>query len=97
MRNNYLGLADHPEVIEAGIEGCRTTARAPRRSASFAARSTVIADSKPTIADFVGTESALIYVSCWNANEALFPTLVAPDDVVLSDELNHASIIDGCD
>jgi glycine C-acetyltransferase len=48
-----------------------------------------------TIARFVGTESALSYVSCWNANEAVFPTLTAPGDVVLSDELNHASIIDG--
>ncbi|MEM9943486.1 MAG: aminotransferase class I/II-fold pyridoxal phosphate-dependent enzyme [Planctomycetota bacterium] len=47
------------------------------------------------IAKFIGTESALSYVSCWNANEALFPTLVGPQDVVLSDELNHASIIDG--
>jgi glycine C-acetyltransferase len=47
-----------------------------------------------TIARFVGTEAALTYVSCWNANEAVFPTLVGPDDVILSDALNHASIID---
>src|SRR4030095_9391442 len=46
------------------------------------------------IARFAGTEAALTYVSCWNANEAIFPTLVGPDDVILSDELNHASIID---
>ena len=48
-----------------------------------------------TIAKFVGTEAALSYVSCWNANEAVFQTLAGPDDVILSDELNHASIIDG--
>src|SRR5439155_21449202 len=47
-----------------------------------------------TIDRFAGTPAALTYVSCWNANEALFPTLVGPDDVILSDELNHASIID---
>ena len=47
------------------------------------------------IAQFLGTESSLSYVSCWNANEAVFPTLVSPEDVILSDELNHASIIDG--
>jgi len=48
------------------------------------------------LADFVGTEAALTYVSCWNANEAVIATVAGPRDVLLSDELNHASIIDGC-
>ena len=93
--NNYLGLADHPEVIEAGIQGIRDygagTASVRFICGTLGCHRTL----EEKIARFVGTESSLSYVSCWNANEALFPTLVGPDDVVLSDELNHASIIDG--
>ena len=94
--NNYLGLANHPEVVAAGHRGAEaSTARAPLPSGSSAARSTATGRSKTTIARFVGTPAAAVsYVSCWNANEAVFPTLVGPDDVILSDELNHASIID---
>ena len=93
--NNYLGLADHPEVIEAGLEGIRDYG-AGTASVRFICGTLACHRSlEEKIAKFVGTESSLTYVSCWNANEALFPTLVGPEDVVLSDELNHASIIDG--
>lgn len=92
--NNYLGLSNHPEVVRAGIEGLQRygagTASVRFICGTFAAHR----DLEATIAAFVGTEAALTYVSCWNANEALIPTLTDANTVVFSDELNHASIID---
>ncbi len=93
--NNYLGLADHPEVIEAGIQGLRDYGAGTASVRFICGTLDCHRSLEKKIANFVGTESSLSYVSCWNANEALFPTLVGPDDAVLSDELNHASIIDG--
>lgn len=94
--NNYLGLADHPDVIQAGIQGLRDYG-AGTASVRFICGTLECHHAlEKRIAEFVGTESSLTYVSCWNANEALFPTLSGPDDILLSDELNHASIIDGC-
>ena len=93
--NNYLGLADHPEVMEAGIQGIREYGAGTASVRFICGTLGCHRRLEAKIADFVGTESSLSYVSCWNANEALFPTLVGPDDIVLSDELNHASIIDG--
>ncbi|MCK4873720.1 MAG: aminotransferase class I/II-fold pyridoxal phosphate-dependent enzyme [Phycisphaerales bacterium] len=93
--NNYVGLANDPEVVEAGIEGLRTygagTASVRFICGTFQAHH----DLEETIAEFMGTEAALSFVSCWNANEAIFPTLSEPGDIIISDELNHASIIDG--
>jgi glycine C-acetyltransferase len=92
--NNYLGLADRPEVVEAGIEGLR------RYGAGTASVRFICGTFEPhlelerELADFVGTEAALTYVSCWNANEAAIPSLTDDSTVILSDELNHASIID---
>jgi len=93
--NNYLGLADHPEVIEAGIQGIRDYGAGTASVRFICGTLDCHRKLESKIAQFVGTESSLSYVSCWNANEALFPTLVAPEDAILSDELNHASIIDG--
>lgn len=93
--NNYLGLADHPEVIEAGIQGLRDYGAGTASVRFICGTLACHRELEATIARFVGAPAALSYVSCWNANEALFPTLVGPDDVVLSDALNHASIIDG--
>lgn len=93
--NNYLGLADHPEVIAAGIKGLQDYGAGTASVRFICGTLACHHDLENRIARFVGTEAALSYVSCWNANEALFQTLVAPDDAVLSDELNHASIIDG--
>jgi len=94
--NNYLGLANHPDVVAAGIDGLKQygagTASVRFICGTFDCHRRIEAN----IAKFVGTEAALTYVSCWNANEALFPTVCAPGDVILSDALNHASIIDGC-
>jgi glycine C-acetyltransferase len=92
--NNYLGLADRPEVVEAGIDGLR------RYGAGTASVRFICGTFEPhlelerELADLVGTEAALTYVSCWNANEAAIPSLTDDSTVILSDELNHASIID---
>ncbi len=92
--NNYLGLADHPEVIAAGIEGLKKYGAGTASVRFICGSFDCHRELESTIARFVGTEAALTYVSCWNANEAVFPTLTQPGDVILSDELNHASIID---
>lgn len=94
--NNYLGLADHPEVIEAGIEGLKDYGAGTASVRFICGTLDCHRQLESRIADFVGTESSLTYVSCWNANEAVFPTLSTEGDILLSDELNHASIIDGC-
>ncbi len=94
--NNYLGLANHPEVVAAAREGLERygegTASVRFICGTFACHRAV----EEALAVFSATEAALTYVSCWCANEALLATAVAPGDVILSDELNHASIIDGC-
>jgi glycine C-acetyltransferase len=92
--NNYLGLAAHPEVVEAGIQGLR------RYGAGTASVRFICGTFEPhlelerALADLSGTEAALTYVSCWNANEAVIPTLTDASTVIFTDELNHASIID---
>jgi glycine C-acetyltransferase len=92
--NNYLGLANHPEVVQAGIEGLKKygagTASVRFICGTFGPHETL----ERRIADYMGTEAAYTFVSCWNANEAVFATLCEPGDCIISDELNHASIID---
>jgi len=93
--NNYLGLANDPRVVEAGIEGLKTygagTASVRFICGTFDCHERV----EQRIAEFMGTESAYTFVSCWTANEALYPTFAEPGDLIISDELNHACIIDG--
>ncbi|HET9461512.1 MAG TPA: glycine C-acetyltransferase [Gaiellaceae bacterium] len=92
--NNYLGLAGHPEVVRAGIEGLE------RYGAGTASVRFICGTFEPhhqlerALADLSGTEAALSYVSCWNANEALVPSLTDDTTVILTDALNHASLID---
>jgi glycine C-acetyltransferase len=92
--NNYLGLAAHPEVVRAGIEGLERygagTASVRFICGTFAPHH----ELERALADLSGTEAALTYVSCWNANEAVVPTLTDETTVIFTDELNHASIID---
>jgi len=92
--NNYLGLANHPEVVAAGIEGLQKygagTASVRFICGTFSPHHTL----EKTIAAYMGTASSYTFVSCWNATEALFPTCCEPGDAILSDELNHACIID---
>ena len=93
--NNYLGLADHPEVVAAAIKGIEEYGAGTASVRFICGTLDCHRVLEKKIANFVGTPASLSYVSCWNANEALFPTLVGPDDAIVSDELNHASIIDG--
>ncbi len=93
--NNYLGLAAHPDVIQAGHDGLDKYGAGTASVRFICGTFDCHRELEKTIADFVHTPASLSYVSCWNANEALFATLCGPDDVILSDELNHASIIDG--
>ncbi|MGZ4308300.1 MAG: glycine C-acetyltransferase [Gaiellaceae bacterium] len=92
--NNYLGLAARPEVVEAGIKGLRRygagTASVRFICGTFAPH----LELERELAELVGTEAALTYVSCWNANEAVIPSLTDERTVILSDALNHASIVD---
>ncbi len=92
--NNYLGLANHPEVIAAGKQGLEKFGGGTASVRFICGTLTCHRELEETIARFAGTPAALSYVSCWTANGAIFPTLVGPDDAVISDALNHASIID---
>ncbi len=92
--NNYLGLANHPEVVQAAHDGI-TRYGAGTASVRFICGTFECHEQlERRIAQFYGVESSYTFVSCWNANEAIFPTLCEPGDVIISDELNHASIID---
>ena len=92
--NNYLGLANHPEVVQAGIDGLKRYGAGTASVRFICGTFTCHRALEQRIAHFLGTESALTYVSCWNANEGMLPALVRDGDAIVSDELNHASIID---
>ncbi|HXV85441.1 MAG TPA: glycine C-acetyltransferase [Gemmatimonadales bacterium] len=92
--NNYLGLSGVPEVVAAGKEGLDRFGAGTASVRFICGTFTVHRELEAELANLVGTDASLTYVSCWNANEGLCPTLLGPDDVVISDELNHASIID---
>ena len=94
--NNYLGLADHPEVVAASTRAMKSYGYGTASVRFICGSFTVHEELERAIAEFLGLEKATTYVSCWNANEALVPTLLSGDDAVISDELNHASIIDAC-
>jgi glycine C-acetyltransferase len=92
--NNYLGLANEPAVVEAGVDALRRYGAGTASVRFICGTFTVHRELEAALARFVGTEAALSYVSAWNANEALTPSLMREGDVVISDALNHASIID---
>jgi glycine C-acetyltransferase len=92
--NNYLGLADHPEVVRAGIEGLQRYGAGTASVRFICGTFTPHLELERDLAELSATEAALTYVSCWNANEALIPTLCDERTVLISDELNHASVID---
>jgi glycine C-acetyltransferase len=92
--NNYLGLCDEPEVIRAGEEGLEKFGAGTGSVRFICGTFTVHRDLEQAIASLVGTESSLSYVSAWNANEGLTASIVEAGDFVVSDALNHASIID---
>jgi glycine C-acetyltransferase len=92
--NNYLGLSAVPEVIEAGKQALDRFGAGTASVRFICGTFTIHRELEAALAAFVGTEASLSYVSCWNANEGLSATLFGPEDIVISDELNHASIID---
>jgi glycine C-acetyltransferase len=92
--NNYLGLANHPEVVEAGIEGLRKYGAGTASVRFICGTFTPHERLEARIARYMGTESAYTFVSCWTASEAILPTFAEPGDIIISDELNHACIID---
>ena len=94
--NNYLGLANHPEVVAGAREGLARHGNGTASVRFICGTMAAHVELERAIADWLGMEAATTYVSCWNANEALVPTLAGEGDVVISDELNHASIIDAC-
>jgi len=92
--NNYLGLSNVPEVVRAGKDGLDHWGAGTSSVRFICGTFTIHRDLENALAKFVGCESALTYVSCWNANEGLCPTVLGEPDIVISDQLNHASIID---
>ena len=92
--NNYLGLCNEPEVIAAGKRALDEFGAGTGSVRFICGTFTIHRELEAALARFVGCESSLTYVSCWNANEGLCPTLLGEQDIVISDQLNHASIID---
>lgn len=93
--NNYLGLSDEPAVIQAGKAGLDKYGAGTASVRFICGTFDVHRKLEKRIAEFLRTEASLTYVSCWNANTGLFPSICEEGSALLSDELNHASIIDG--
>ena len=93
--NNYLGLANHPAIVEAAEKAERDYGYGLASVRFICGTQTIHRDLEARIAGFFGTEDTILYGSCWNANEGLFQTVTTEADAIISDELNHASIIDG--
>jgi glycine C-acetyltransferase len=93
--NNYLGLADHPAMIAAAQQALDRWGFGMASVRFICGTAEIHKELERRIAHFLGTEDAILYSSCFDANGGLFETLLGPGDAVISDELNHASIIDG--
>ncbi len=94
--NNYLGLSDEKAVVEAGKRGLDKYGAGTASVRFICGTFDIHRQLEDRIAEFLRTEASLTYVSCWNANTGLFPTICDTGSAIISDELNHASIIDGC-
>ncbi|MBY0313360.1 MAG: aminotransferase class I/II-fold pyridoxal phosphate-dependent enzyme [Phycisphaerales bacterium] len=92
--NNYLGLANHSEVVEAGVRALKDYGAGTASVRFICGTFSPHLELERAIARYMGTESSYTFVSAWTANEAVFPTLCEPGDIIISDELNHACIID---
>jgi len=93
--NNYLGLAEHPEVLKAAHHGLDKWGYGLASVRFICGTQEIHKQLERKISDFLGTEDTILYTSCFDANGGLFETLLGAEDAVISDELNHASIIDG--
>src|SRR5438094_960723 len=92
--NNYLGLCNAPDVVAAGKRALDQFGAGTGSVRFICGTFTIHRELEQALARFAGCESSLTYVSCWNANEGLAPTLLGEEDIVIFDQLNHASIID---
>jgi glycine C-acetyltransferase len=93
--NNYLGLAEHPAVLQAAREALDRWGYGLASVRFICGTQSIHKELERKISEFLGTEDTLLYSSCFDANGGLFETLLGPEDAIVSDELNHASIIDG--
>ena len=93
--NNYLGLANHPEVVAAARESLDRWGYGLASVRFICGTQQLHKDLEAKLSSFVGLEDTILYNSCWDANGGLFETILGPEDAIVSDELNHASIIDG--
>ena len=93
--NNYLGLSSHPEVIEAAIEAIRTHGYGLSSVRFICGTQDIHKELEASLAKFLGMEDTILYAAAFDANGGLFEVLLGEEDAIISDELNHASIIDG--
>lgn len=93
--NNYLGLADHPEVIAAAKQALDEYGYGCASVRFICGTQALHRELERRLSEFLETEDTILYSSCWDANGGVFETLLGLEDAVISDELNHASIIDG--
>jgi glycine C-acetyltransferase len=93
--NNYLGLADHPELIKAAKEALDTHGLGMASVRFICGTQDLHKELEAALTKFLGTEETILYPSCFDANGGLFETLLTEKDAIISDELNHASVIDG--
>jgi glycine C-acetyltransferase len=93
--NNYLGLANHPAIVEAAHEGLRLHGYGMASVRFICGTQEMHKKLESSLARFFRKDDAILYSSCWDANGGLFETILGEEDAVISDELNHASIIDG--
>ena len=93
--NNYLGLADHPDILQAVSDGVRTHGFGMASVRFICGTQQIHKDLEQRLSEFMGTEDTILYTSCFDANTGLFETLLGAEDAIISDALNHASIIDG--
>jgi glycine C-acetyltransferase len=93
--NNYLGLANHPELIEAAKSGLDSYGFGVASVRFICGTQDIHKQLEATISDFLGTQETILYPSCFDANGGLFETILDAEDAIISDSLNHASIIDG--
>jgi len=93
--NNYLGLANHPAVVEAAKQGLQGWGYGLASVRFICGTQSIHKQLEDRISTFLGTEDTILYSSCFDANGGLFETLLDAEDAIISDELNHASIIDG--
>ncbi len=93
--NNYLGLSDHPAIVEAARKSLDEWGYGLSSVRFICGTQAIHKELERKISEFLGTEDTILYTSCFDANGGLFETLLGEEDAVISDELNHASIIDG--